>query len=269
MSVNLSPRQFEKNDIIDVIINTLHETGLAAEYLDLEITETMAMNVDRTISTLQKLKSLGVHISMDDFGKGYSSLSYLKLFPIDSLKIDQSFIQECPFDASDATIVKTIISMAHNLNLNVVAEGVETREQLVFLQQHLCNEAQGYLFSKPLSAGELEQLFFELPNKLQEYGMDNAVTEQVWIEEQLRAARQDLEDTVRRQQGMTFKIKKQDGRFIHTLCDGELLYRLGFSPQQIIGKELFDFFCLKIRPSARLTITAGLGQERKSPTKAN
>jgi EAL domain-containing protein (putative c-di-GMP-specific phosphodiesterase class I) len=241
MSVNLSPLQFEETDLYDMIKAVIEETGLDPQFLDLEITESMTMDVERAILTLYRLKALGVSISIDDFGKGYSSLNYLKRFPIDSLKIDKSFVRDCTADINDATIVKTIISMAHNLNLSVIAEGVENGAHLVFLQQHLCNVAQGYLFSKPLPAEELEPKFTEIEKVLPEYGIETHHAERIWTEERLRAAREELQDTIRQQQGMTLKFSKIDGRFVHTFCDGELLYRLGFIPQQIIGRELQDF----------------------------
>ncbi|HSO58410.1 MAG TPA: EAL domain-containing protein, partial [Paenisporosarcina sp.] len=152
VSVNLSSRQFAQTNLVEVVERILAETKLEAKYLDLEITESMTMDVDRTISILQSLKKLGVKISIDDFGTGYSSLSYLKEFPIDCLKIDQSFIRDCDLDQSNATIVKTIISMAHHLNIQVIAEGVETKAHLDFLQQNLCDAVQGYLLSKPIPA---------------------------------------------------------------------------------------------------------------------
>ncbi|MFD2509872.1 EAL domain-containing protein [Halalkalibacter alkalisediminis] len=140
MSVNLSPRQFTKVSLVQTIERILEETGLEPHLLELEITESLTVNIDQTITTLHELKSLGVKMSIDDYGTGFSSINYLKQFPVDTLKMDQSFVQELSDDTSDATIVKTIILMAHNLKLNVVAEGIETNEQLVFLQKHLCNE---------------------------------------------------------------------------------------------------------------------------------
>ncbi|MCL7748944.1 EAL domain-containing protein [Halalkalibacter alkaliphilus] len=154
MSVNLSPRQFNKINLVQTIENILKETELQPQLLELEITESMTTNIEQTIGTLHELKSLGVKISIDDFGTGFSSLNYLKQFPVDTLKIDQSFVRELS-NKDDETIVKTIISMAHNLNLNVVAEGIETKEQVEFLKQHLCNEGQGYFFSKPVPEVEL------------------------------------------------------------------------------------------------------------------
>jgi diguanylate cyclase (GGDEF)-like protein/PAS domain S-box-containing protein len=241
VSVNLSALQFSKGDIVEIVSKALQETRLEPQFLDLEITESMMVDVERSLVILQELKKLGVRISMDDFGKGYSSLFYLKRFPIDSLKIDQSFVQDCIVDENDATIVKTIISMAHSLNLNVVAEGVENREQLFFLQQHFCNEAQGFFFSKPVAAEEFGQKCFEIQEMVKQLGVSGEKTDRLWTEQLLRMARQDLEDTVRKQQGMTIKFKEQDGRFIHSLCDGELLLKMGFVPEQIIGKELSEF----------------------------
>ncbi|NRF96067.1 PAS domain S-box protein [Paenibacillus frigoriresistens] len=241
ISVNISPRQFAQRNFEEVVRMVLEESGLAPQYLDLEITEGMVMDINSALPTLHRLKELGVRISMDDFGKGYSSLYYLKRLPLDKLKIDQSFIRDCTTDESDATIVKTIISMAHHLKLNVIAEGVETREQLIFLQQNLCDEVQGYLFCKPLPAEELVQKLSDIKIMVRQYGMDTELSERMWLEEQLRAARQNLVDTVRKQQGMTFKFREQCGQFIHALCDGELLYRMGFSPEQVVGKGLHEF----------------------------
>ncbi|ULT56510.1 EAL domain-containing protein [Neobacillus drentensis] len=158
ISVNLSARQFSHASIVATVEKILGETGLEPQYLELEITESMTFDIEHTISTLHELKKLGVLISIDDFGTGFSSLNYLKQFPVDTLKIDQSFVRELNHN-HDVTIVKTIISMAHHLQLKVVAEGIETREQLVFLQQHDCDEGQGYFFSKPLSAEEFNKVW--------------------------------------------------------------------------------------------------------------
>jgi diguanylate cyclase (GGDEF)-like protein/PAS domain S-box-containing protein len=158
VSVNLSTRQFSKQDITRVVTDVLQETGLNPGYLGLEITESMTMNVEHAVHTLRDLKNLGVQISMDDFGTGYSSLYYLKKFSIDHLKIDQSFVRDIMIDSSDADIVSTIISMAHNLGIKVIAEGVETEEQLCYLKEQGCEEVQGYLYSPPLPAHEIESL---------------------------------------------------------------------------------------------------------------
>ncbi|MFD2372150.1 EAL domain-containing protein [Brevibacillus sp. GCM10020057] len=238
MSVNLSQRQITHGNLVETVKRALEETGLSPQYLCLEITESMTKDVNRTLETLGELKELGVKISMDDFGKGYSSLFYLKQLPIDTLKIDKSFIRYCTTDESDAMIVKMIISMAHQLNLSVIAEGVTSRNQLVFLQQHLCNEAQGFIFSKPLPADELERKFAEIQCVVKQYGINTEITERLWMEEHQRAARQEFEDTVRKQQGMMFKFKKVNGRFVYTLCDGTLLYKLGFVPEQVVGKDV-------------------------------
>ncbi len=164
VSVNLSVRQFTQLDLVNKVKQVLEETGLEPDLLELEITESMTANIEQTIITLHELKELGIKISIDDFGTGFSSLNYLKEFPVDTLKIDQSFVRNLSQASNNETIVKTIISMAHNLNLNVVAEGIETNEQLLFLQEHLCNEGQGYLFSKPVSASEIEEKYVNLNN---------------------------------------------------------------------------------------------------------
>ncbi|WCK54231.1 EAL domain-containing protein [Aneurinibacillus sp. Ricciae_BoGa-3] len=241
VAVNLSARQFYQTDLVEMVCKVLKETKLAPGYLELEITESITMDVGRSIKILTDLKRLGIEISIDDFGTGYSSLAYLKKFPVDKLKIDQSFVRDCLKNSSDATIVQTIISMAKNLNLRVIAEGVETKEHLPFLQQHLCHEAQGYLFCKPVSIDELEHKFAKVETILAKCGVPEAINQQLWLEEALRMARQDLHDTIRMQQGMTFKFKENNGAFIHTLGDGELLYRMGLSPGKMVGKELFDF----------------------------
>lgn len=163
VSVNLSGRQFKEPDLVHTISDILNITGLDPQYLELEITENISMNdVNYTIQALQELKALGLRISIDDFGTGYSSLNYLKKFPIDTLKIDQSFVRDIHMDRDDAAIVKAIMAMAFSLDLNVIAEGVETIEQLLFLVNQRCPEAQGYYFNKPLSSDELEGLLKEV-----------------------------------------------------------------------------------------------------------
>ena len=157
VAVNLSARQFAQPDLVQSIMGILQETGLAAHHLEIELTESMVMtDVERAIGTLRELKAIGVKLSIDDFGTGYSSLSYLKRFPIDVLKIDRSFVRDITLDADDAAIVASIISLSHNLNLKVIAEGVETQEQLMYLRQHDCDQMQGYYFSKPLPADAFE-----------------------------------------------------------------------------------------------------------------
>ncbi|QBP42668.1 PAS domain S-box protein [Paenisporosarcina antarctica] len=245
VSVNLSARQFAQTNLVEVVERILAETKLDAKYLDLEITESMTMDVDRTISILQALKKVGVKISMDDFGTGYSSLSYLNKFPIDSLKIDQSFIRDCHLDQSNATIVKTIISMAHHLNIQVIAEGVETKEHLDFLQQNLCDAVQGYLLSKPIPAEKIEVQFLDLQNIISRFGLTIEFSHRLWLERELEITKQELQKTIRQQDGMTLKYKLKDGKLIHTMCDGELIYRMGLSPEKVVGKELAEIFPLE------------------------
>lgn len=157
VSVNLSARQFQQPNLVEQISEVLEETGLSPESLELEITESSAMqNAENTIHTLRELKNLGVRIAMDDFGTGYSSLNYLKRFPIDTLKLDQSFVRDISTDPTDAAIATAVIAMAHSLKLVVVAEGVETEQQFAFLQKQKCDSIQGYLFSPPLSTTDFE-----------------------------------------------------------------------------------------------------------------
>ncbi len=159
VAVNLSPRQFTQKALAQSIADVLQETGLEPRFLEVELTESMVMNdVDNAITILRTLKELGTHISIDDFGTGYSSLSYLRRFPIDVLKIDQSFVNESTVDPDAAAIVVAIISLAHSLRLRVIAEGVETAEQLEFLRAQGCDEMQGYYFSRPVGADAFESL---------------------------------------------------------------------------------------------------------------
>lgn len=159
VAVNLSLLQFRQHDLVEMIESILQETGLAPESLELEITESMAMlNLHYIMEKLLALKELGVHISIDDFGTGYSSLGYLKRFPVDTLKIDQSFVRDITHDVDGAAIVTAVIAIARSLGIDVVAEGVELREQLDFLQRNACSKVQGYFFSPPVPPEDLTTL---------------------------------------------------------------------------------------------------------------
>ncbi len=159
VAVNLSARQFGAPDLLADITGVLESTALDPACLEIELTESLFMSdVTQAVEVLHGMKSLGVNLSIDDFGTGYSSLSYLSRFPIDVLKIDRSFVSDISRDASDAAIVASIIALAHNLKLSVIAEGVETIEQLDYLRRHGCDEMQGYYFSRPLAAGDFEEL---------------------------------------------------------------------------------------------------------------
>jgi diguanylate cyclase (GGDEF)-like protein/PAS domain S-box-containing protein len=158
MSVNLSFRQFQQNDIVESVRRVLAETGLNPAALELEITETTAMqNAETTVAVLHGLRELGVSIAIDDFGTGYSSLNYLKRFPITAVKIDRGFIRDLAASEADGAIVSAVVGMAHALKLRVIAEGVETEEQLSFLRRRGCDAAQGYLFSRPVTAAALPE----------------------------------------------------------------------------------------------------------------
>lgn len=169
LAVNLSPQQFLHSDISDVVAKVLEETGFPAECLELELTESALMKREKeAIEILHKLHGLGVHLAIDDFGTGYSSLAYLKLFPLDVLKIDKSFIEDIPKHTDDMEITATIIAMAKTLRMRVVAEGVETAEQLAFLKSRQCDLYQGYLTSKPLPIAEFEKFLTDYqPNNNQ------------------------------------------------------------------------------------------------------
>jgi diguanylate cyclase (GGDEF)-like protein/PAS domain S-box-containing protein len=159
VAVNVSGRQFVDGDLVGDVSRAIASNGIDAGLLELELTEsTLMANTDRTVLALQQLKDQGVEISIDDFGTGYSSLAYLQKFPIDKLKIDIAFIRDITTNPDDATIALTIIRMAHSLELEVVAEGVETEGQLAYLRSQRCDQIQGYYFSRPLPASEFEQL---------------------------------------------------------------------------------------------------------------
>lgn len=166
VAVNLSARQFLKKDFTQSVAEILEQSGLEPRYLELEVTESTMIDVHRASNTLAELKELGVHIAIDDFGTGYSSLSYLKEFPLHRLKIDRSFVRDMKGSPSNRAIVQAIIAMAHHLQLHVIAEGVETSEELAFLQEHLCEEVQGYLFSKPLPLAESTSFIREQNEKV-------------------------------------------------------------------------------------------------------
>ncbi|RNF38787.1 EAL domain-containing protein [Planococcus salinus] len=160
VSVNLSGRQFEEDDLISMVKSILVETDIAPEFLHIELTENQIFkNTEVTLEKMRELKRLGVKIALDDFGTGYSSLGYLKNFPIDTLKIDRSFMLDIVKDKDNAAITDTIITLSRNLGLNVIAEGVETEEQLAFLRAKQCSIMQGYYFSKPIEAGELAKKY--------------------------------------------------------------------------------------------------------------
>lgn len=163
IAVNFSAQQFLQKDLKETIINILNETGVSPEYLEIEITESVLMGNESTITkTLNELKQTGVHISIDDFGTGYSSLNYLRRFPVNTLKIDKSFIHDIHAKDSESTcLISTIISLAHSLKMSVVAEGVETEEQLNVLRKLNCEEIQGYLFSPPVPPNEFEAFLAE------------------------------------------------------------------------------------------------------------
>ncbi len=160
VSVNLSPADFKRKNVVPMVVATLEESRLDPACLELEITEGMVMSsAESVIATLDQLHALGVELAIDDFGTGFSSMSYLKRFPVDRLKIDQTFVRDIPGNSEDASITNVIINLGHSLGLKVVAEGVESEEQLEFLRNSECDEAQGYCISRPLSASAFAEYF--------------------------------------------------------------------------------------------------------------
>jgi len=159
MAVNLSPRQFVDEHLLQDIDEALAASGMSAVLLQLEVTESMVMrNVSRAVKVLDAIQRRGIRLAIDDFGTGYSSMSLMKQFPIDTIKIDRSFVRDLPDDSEDKAIAQAIISMGKALGMTVVAEGVETAEQQTFLRDHACDEMQGFLFSKPLPPQQLAEL---------------------------------------------------------------------------------------------------------------
>ena len=162
VAVNMSAQQFRMPDLVPLVRAALDETGLPAEYLELELTESLILErAEKTIQTMRELKQLGVSISLDDFGTGYSSLSYLRHYPVDRIKIDQSFIRDMTQHPGSAALVRSILAMASNLGLAVIAEGVESLSQYGYLRKQLCEEMQGYLFSRPVPEDEMTRLLQE------------------------------------------------------------------------------------------------------------
>jgi len=164
MAVNLSPRQFVDEHLLQDIDEALASSGMSPVLLQLEVTESMVMrNVARAVKVLDAIQSRGIRLAIDDFGTGYSSMSLMKQFPIDTIKIDRSFVRDLPNDSEDQAIAQAIISMGKALGMTVIAEGVETVEQQAFLRSHACDEMQGYLFSKPLPPAQLASLLRSAP----------------------------------------------------------------------------------------------------------
>jgi EAL domain-containing protein (putative c-di-GMP-specific phosphodiesterase class I) len=159
MAVNVSGMEFRDENFLKGVFAILDETGLDPRSLELELTESILMKrAEATVAILQTLRERGVRVGIDDFGTGYSSLSYLRKFPVDTLKIDQSFVRQISNGGADTAIVSAVISMARGLNLRVIAEGVETAEELAFLRAQQCDEVQGYYFSRPLPAAQFARL---------------------------------------------------------------------------------------------------------------
>ncbi len=162
LSLNLAIKQLEQKNFIDTLKMMLEETGCKPEWIELEVTEGQIMNnPDKAIIVLNQLSDMGIELAVDDFGTGYSSLSYLKRLPIHKLKIDQSFIKDLPDDEEDATITKSVITLAKSLNLKIIAEGVETEAQKNFLVENGCKNIQGYFYGEPMQAEEMEGLFLK------------------------------------------------------------------------------------------------------------
>ncbi|MGG1659820.1 EAL domain-containing protein [Brevibacillus sp. NRS-1366] len=240
VSVNISALSFFHMDFVKTVESVLIETGLTPRYLELELTEALTMDAERTLSIMLQLKRIGVQICMDDFGMGYSSLHQLRLFPIDRLKIDQTFVRNCQIDQTNAAIVKMIIGMAVNMQVQVTAEGVETKEQLRFLQHNQCDSAQGHLFCEAVPATKLIEKLAWSEEVLLDWDGAQIENAPSFGRAASPVTQLELSDALRKQQGMTFSFQKQGDKFIHTLCVGELLYKIGLTPEDVIGKPLIE-----------------------------
>ena len=160
ISINVSPRQFARREIAQTLGKAIESNGISPSQIKVEITEsTIVQDVRKTLVALRDFKALGVRVAIDDFGTGFSSLTHLKRFPIDELKIDRSFVRDISNDPDDAAIAEAVIALARSMNLTVVAEGVETEAQMTFLREHACDNIQGYYFSRPRPASEIPGLF--------------------------------------------------------------------------------------------------------------
>jgi EAL domain-containing protein (putative c-di-GMP-specific phosphodiesterase class I) len=178
VAVNFSSEQFRHGNLLRTIPRVLQEAGLETSYLEMELTESSIMvDAVETINLLREFKKMGLNLSVDDFGTGYSSLNYLKRFPLDTLKIDRSFVMDIHKQSDDSAITHAIIAMAHGLQLNVIAEGVETKEQMEFLKKHGCDEIQGYWVCKPMPVDRITRY-------LEEYKKDRSL--HVHVEKQKR-----------------------------------------------------------------------------------
>ena len=165
IAVNVSVQQFARTDFVESVLRSVWQFGARPQQLELEITESLLLrNVDDTTACIRQFREAGLAISIDDFGTGYASLGYLRQFPVDALKIDRSFVKDLREGSDEAAICAAIIAMARELKLNVIAEGVETTEQLDFLRKHRCDQAQGYLLSRPIPVAELERRLRALPD---------------------------------------------------------------------------------------------------------
>jgi EAL domain-containing protein (putative c-di-GMP-specific phosphodiesterase class I) len=187
VAVNLSAQQFRQRNLVEVVHSALHAARLEPQYLELELTESAVMqDAEKSIETLRQLSDLGVRISVDDFGTGYSSLSYLRRLPLDRLKIDRTFIREVATSRDDAAIVRAIVSLAHHLHLKVIAEGVETPDQLAFLRELGCDQYQGFHHSAPVPNNVFVSMLLE--HQAEALASPPASLEDTWVNRLLRKA---------------------------------------------------------------------------------
>lgn len=240
VAVNISPLQLHDPNFDEIVQEIIEKTKICPGQLKFELTENIMLDQVQVLPMINRIKKLGIRFSLDDFGTGYSSLMLLKEFPIDEIKIDRSFIKNSLFDYKNKTIVRAMIAMAQQLSIDITAEGVETEEQLLFLHEEYCAQIQGYYFSKPIPLNELINQIRMIEEKLSMMKIDDQLIEKYNLKKELDEVRKDLQEALREQQGMILKFKKQGDQFIHTLSDGELLYKIGFTPDDLIGKTWFD-----------------------------
>ncbi|WHY91642.1 EAL domain-containing protein [Neobacillus cucumis] len=261
MSINLSASQLYQPNFADRVRHILKLTGLAPEFLIFEITERIMLDPYRALKVIRELKQIGAQISLDDFGTGYNTLQHLRELPIDKIKIDRSFIKNSTLESYKATIVKMIIEMAHRLNMDVVAEGIETKDQLVFLQQNLCNQGQGFLFSKPLSPEELEKDF----NRIEQIVIREGIPQDVFNLEKQRQLERDLRKSESNYRLITENIQDvvvkldKTGNVLYASPSHEKVF--GIPANEYEGYHSFDLVHPEDIPSLQLQYASMIGNK--------
>ena len=240
VGVRISAESFYDEGFVKAVEQTILKTGLSPQLLELLIPEAIVLEAERSLDVLIQLKKIGVQICLDEFGLGYSNLTQLSRYPVNRLRIDRTFVQQSTMNHENETVVKMIIDIGRNLQVQVTADGVGTAEQLAFLHEVACDSAQGHYFSEALAPELVLEQWQLTDNNATCRSVGLAFEEHVRERAAPHPLHEDLFETLRNQQGMTFSFRRQNGKFIHTLCQGELLYRIGLTPEQVVGKPLIE-----------------------------